>query len=166
MTESNGPIKPDQANPIRKLHISIRMARAIGWTIVSLLLLIVIAVGGLAWYSTTADFQRRVGKEVVSVLEDATGGRVELRQMNFSLRHLAIEVDGLIIHGTEAPTEAPYVAVDKIQVRLKISSFLSHTAGVGLASHIGLSLLRVEHPQIHLIIDKDGNDLFPSIKVN
>ena len=132
------------------------VGKGLAWTIAAILLLLVVAIGGLAWYSTTADFQRRVGKEVVSVLEDSTGGRVELRGMSFSLRHLAIEVDGLVIHGTEAADQAPYVAVDKIQVRLKISSFLSHTAGVGLASHIGLSLLRVEHPQIHLIIDKDG----------
>ena len=132
------------------------VVKGILWTVAGVLLLLLVAISGLAWYSTTADFQRRVGKEVVSVLEDSTGGRVELRGMSFNLRHLAIEVDGLVIHGTEAADQAPYVAVDRIQVRLKISSFLSHTAGVGLASHIGLSLLRVEHPQIHLIIDKDG----------
>ena len=37
--------------------------------------------GTFAWYSTTDDFNRRVGKEVVKVLEDATGGRVELGRM-------------------------------------------------------------------------------------
>ncbi len=90
------------------------------------------------------------------VLEDATGGRVELRQLSFNPWQLAIEADGLVIHGTEAPGEAPYLAVDKILVHVKILSFLSHTSGAGLASHIGLNLLRVEHPQFHLIIDKDG----------
>ena len=144
------------AEPAPKRHISVRMMKWFGGTVASILLLVIVLIGGVAWYSTTADFQQRVGKEVVSVLEDSTGGRVELRGMSFSLRHLAIEVNGLVIHGTEAADQAPYVAVDKIQVRLKISSFLSHTAGVGIASHIGLSLLRVEHPQIHLIIDKDG----------
>jgi translocation and assembly module TamB len=142
--------------PKPKRHISFRIARGTAWIIFGVLLLVVALLGGAAWYTTTADFQHRVGREVVKVLEDSTGGRVELRQMTFSLRHLAIEVDGLVIHGTEPADQAPYVAVDKILVRLKITSFLSHTAGVGLASHIGLNLLRVEHPQIHLIIDKDG----------
>ena len=137
-------------------HIAIRISKAMAWTIGGVLALVLMLLGTGWWYTTTSDFQRRVGSEVVKVLEDATGGKVELRQMRFSLRHLAIEVDGLIIHGTEGPGEAPYVAIDKIDVRLKVSSFLSHTAGVGLASHVGLSLLRVEHPQIHLIIDKDG----------
>ncbi len=148
--------EPEVTRTEPKRHIGVRMAKWLAWTIAGVLLLLVVLIGGVAWYSTTADFQQRVGKEVVSVLEDSTGGRVELRSMSFSLRHLAIEVNGLVIHGTEAADQAPYVAVDKIQVRLKISSFLSHTAGVGLASHVGLSLLRVEHPQIHLIIDKDG----------
>ena len=145
-----------QTRPAKRHSIPKRVMKALAWTVGGLLLLLAIAIGGLWWYSTTADFQRRVGREVVSVLEDATGGRVELSQMSFSLRHLAIQVEGLVIHGTEGPGEAPYVAVDKIAIRLKITSFLSHTAGVGLASHIGLSLLQVEHPQIHLIIDKDG----------
>ena len=148
--------EPEVTRTEPKRHIGIRMAKWLAWIIAGVLLLLVLLIGGVAWYSTTADFQQRVGKEVVSILEDSTGGRVELRSMSFSLRHLAIEVNGLVIHGTEAADQAPYVAVDKIQVRLKISSFVSHTAGVGLASHVGLSLLRVEHPQIHLIIDKDG----------
>ena len=40
-------------------------------------------------------FQRRVGGEVVSILEDATGGKVEIGHISFDLWHLAIEVDGL-----------------------------------------------------------------------
>ncbi len=141
-----------------------RIAKVCAWLVGGVVLLVLIALGGLAWYSTTEDFHHRVSKEVVSVLEDATGGRVELKRMNFSLRRLAIEVEGLVIHGTEAADQPPYVAVDKITVRLTISSFFSHTAGTGIASHIALNLLRVEHPQIHLIIDKDGKTNQPTPK--
>ncbi|WP_263376175.1 translocation/assembly module TamB domain-containing protein [Granulicella aggregans] len=150
------PEEPVVPQVKKRPHIAIRISKAMAWTVLSVLVLIVALLGTGWWYTTTPDFQRRVGREVVKVLEDATGGGVELGKLRFSLRHLAIEADGLIIHGTEGPGEAPYVSLDKIDVRLKISSFLSHTAGVGLASHVGLSLLRVEHPQIHLIIDKDG----------
>ena len=90
------------------------------------------------------------------MLETSTGGRVELAGVRFSLLHLSIEADGLVIHGLEAPGEAPYLSADKIFVRVKIISFFQHTTGTGIASHIGLNLLRVEHPQFHLIIDKDG----------
>ncbi len=73
-----------------------------------------------------------------------------------NLWHLAIEADGLVIHGLEGPGEAPYLSADKIFVRVKIIQLLSHTAGAGAQSHIGLNYLRVEQPQVHLIIDKDG----------
>ena len=132
------------------------MGRALIRTVLAIVLLVIVLVGGFAWYSTTKDFQNRVGREIVTVLEDATGGRVEVQGVAFSLWHLAIEVDGLVIHGLEGPGEAPYLSADKIFVRVKITSFFAHTTGTGIQSHVGLNLLRVEHPQVHLIVDKDG----------
>ena len=118
-------------------------------------LLLTIA-GGLAYYSTTADFQRRAGVELASILEDATGGKVDVGHVALNIWHLAVEVDGLVIHGLEGPGEAPYLAADKILVRIKILSLLAHTAGKGPASRVGLDLLRIEGPHVHLIIDKQG----------
>ncbi len=140
----------------RRQSAAARWVRIIAWVAGSLLLLVLLLAGGLAWYSTTPDFSRRVGKEVVKVLEDSTGGRVELGRISLDLRHLAIEVDGLVIHGLEGPGEAPYLAIDKLLARLKINTIVSHVAGKGAQSHVGLNYLRVEQPKVHLIIDKDG----------
>ena len=134
-----------------------RMLRILAWTAGSILLLLIVLVLGLSWYTTTADFQRRVGGEVVHVLEDSTGGRVELGHISFDLWHLAIEADSLVIHGTEGPGEMPYLSAAKIFIRLRINTFISHTVGKGAQSHVGLTYLRVEEPHLHLIIDKDGN---------
>lgn len=136
--------------------LAARIGRGMMLTILGVLLFIAAICGAFAWYSTTADFERRVGREVVSVLEDATGGRVELAAIHFDLRHLAIEADGLVIHGLEGPAEAPYLSADRILLRVRIFNFLSHVAGSGLASHVSLNFLRVERPQFHLIVDKDG----------
>ncbi len=144
------------ARAARRRSVAGRIARGAAWLLGSLIVLVVLLVAGLSYYSTTADFNRRVGAEVVSVLENATGGRVELGHISFDLWHLAIEADGLVIHGLEGPGEAPYLSADKIFVRVKIISFLQHTTGTGIASHVGLNLLRVEAPHVHLIIDKDG----------
>ena len=65
------------------------------------------------------------------MLEDATGGRVEVGGVHFSLWHLAIEVDGLVIHGLEGPGEAPYLSADKIQVRVKITASSRTRRGLG-----------------------------------
>jgi translocation and assembly module TamB len=149
--------------PVKGTHWGIHVGRVAAWTILGVVALVVLVLGVGAWYTTTPDFQRRVGREVVHVLEDATGGRVELKKITFSLRHLAVEADGLVIHGLEGPGEAPYLSADRILVRIKIISFFEHTAG-GVASHIGLSLLRVEEPHVHLIVDKDGKTNQPTPK--
>jgi len=139
-----------------KRSLMARIGRGMMWTILAVVVLVVVLCGAFAWYTTTADFEHRVGRQVVTVLEDATGGRVELRAIHFDLRHLAIEADGLVIHGLEGPGEAPYLAADRILVRVRVFNFLSHVSGAGLISHVSLNFLRVEHPQFHLIVDKDG----------
>jgi translocation and assembly module TamB len=140
----------------RRRSTAARVGRIVAWSAGGLLVLLIVVVLGFWWYSTSSDFNHRVANKLVAMLEDSTGGRVEIDNLHFSLRHLALEVDGLVIHGTEAPGEAPYMAIDKLQIRVKLVNLFSQATGSGAASHIGLSLLRVEHPQFHLIIDKDG----------
>ena len=151
-----GETQASETRPGAPRSLRVKIWRGVAWFLGSLVLLVVVLLAGFTWYTTTADFQRRVGKEVVSVLEDATGGKVELAHIQFNLWHLAIEADGLVIHGLEGPGEAPYLAAEKIFVEVKLFSFFQHATGTGLASHIGLNLLRVENPSVHLIIDKDG----------
>jgi translocation and assembly module TamB len=115
-------------------------------------------------YTATEDFQQRVGGEVIRVLQDGTGGRVELSHISFSLWHLAIEADDLVIHGTEGPGEMPYLSAAKIFVRVRIHTFLSHTVGKGAQSHIEVNYLCVEQPHLHLIIDKNGDTNQPEPK--
>src|SRR6185437_9901556 len=61
-----------------------RLLRILGWIGASVLILLIVLVLGLSWYTTTADFQRRVGGEIVNVLEDSTGGKVELGHISFN----------------------------------------------------------------------------------
>ncbi|MEI9981498.1 MAG: hypothetical protein WDN23_21405 [Edaphobacter sp.] len=147
-----------------KRSLAARMGRGAAWIVLGTAILVVALFAGFWWYSTTDDFNRRVGREVVKVLEDATGGRVELKKVSFSLRHLAVEADGLVIHGLEGPGEAPYLSVDKIDLRLRLLHLLSYIPEEGIAPHIQLSYLGVEHPQFHLIVDKDGKTNQPEPK--
>jgi translocation and assembly module TamB len=166
ITEKKELLKEKVSGEIARVKRSLatRMGRAVAWCVIGFVILVMVLFGLFAWYSTTDDFNRRVGKEVVKVLEDATGGRVELRRISFDLRHLAIEADGLVIHGLEGPGEAPYLAVDKIELRVKLFNFFSHVTGTGIASHVSLSYLEVDHPQFHLIVDKDGKTNQPEPK--
>ncbi len=154
--ENPTPRNRSAVSSVRNSSASSRLGRKLAWFLLGVIVLLIVLIAGVSWYSTTEDFQHRVSKEIVSVLENATGGRVEVHGVAFSLWHLAIEVNGLVIHGLEGAGEAPYLAADKIQLRLKIRSFFAHSTGTGMQSHVGLNMLRVEHPQVHLIIDKHG----------
>jgi translocation and assembly module TamB len=166
ITEKKEKIEAKVTIEIAKVQRSLatRMGRAFLWTVIVVLLLVATLFGAFAWYSTTDDFNRRVGKEVVKVLEDATGGRVELKKISFDLRHLAVEADGLVIHGLEGPGEAPYLSAEKIELRVKLFNLFSHITGTGVSSHVQLSYLGVDHPQFHLIVDKDGKTNQPQPK--
>jgi translocation and assembly module TamB len=145
-------IPPAPTRPVRRF----RALRILAWIALSFLLLLVVLALGVTWYTRTADFQRRVGGEVVRVLEDSTGGRVELGHISFDLWRLSIEADNLVIHGTEPAGEMPYLSAAKIFIRVRINTFLSHATGKGPQSRIGLNFLRVEQPHLHLMVDKDG----------
>ena len=77
LQETKVEIEAVAAGEIAKVKRSLakRMLLWIGWTVAALLVLVLVLFGVFAWYSKTDDFNRRVGKEVVKVLEDATGGR-------------------------------------------------------------------------------------------
>jgi translocation and assembly module TamB len=139
-----------------KRSLSGRLGRGLAWGVIGLVVVLVVLFAAFAWYSTTEDFDRRVRAEVVKVLEDATGGRVEVGKISFDLRHLAIEAHGLVIHGLEGPGEAPYLSADTIALRLKLFNFFTDVTGSSLSSHVSLNYLRVDRPQVHLIVDKDG----------
>jgi len=139
-----------------KRSLSGTVGMVLAWLMGSLTVLGLVLFGAFAWYSTTPDFERRVGKELVTVLENATGGRVELGRIRFDIWHLEVEANNLVIHGLEAPGEAPYLAVDKILLRVRLFDFFSRATGTGGPARVSLNYLRVEHPQVHLIIDKDG----------
>jgi translocation and assembly module TamB len=141
-----------------------KVLRVFGWSALAVVVLLIVLLVGATWYTGTDDFQRRVGGEVVSTLENATGGRVELQHLSFSLWHLAIEVDGLVIHGTEEPGQMPYLSASKIFLRLHLNMILTHIRGLGPQSRISLRYLRVEQPRVHLIVYKDGHTNQPTPK--
>jgi translocation and assembly module TamB len=105
---------------------------------------------------STPQFAAKVRAELISTLEQATGGRVELAAIHWNVWHLAFEVNDLTIHGLEAPSEVPYAHVDRLYIQLKLLALLRPRAGV--------RVLEIEHPVLHLIVYKDGTTNQPSPK--
>jgi translocation and assembly module TamB len=101
------------------------------------------------WYVNTANFAEHVRAKLIDVLTTATGGRVELAHFSWHPLRLEAEVDGLTIHGLEAPGEVPYAHIDRLRVRAKIID--------AFKAQIGVRWLDVEHPVFHLIIYPNGS---------
>src|SRR5206468_5086811 len=73
---------------------------------------LVIIVGALLIYLQSDSFRERMRRQIVSQLEYVTGGKVELKTVNWSLRKLQFDVQGLTIRGLEKSTDVPYAHVD------------------------------------------------------
>ncbi len=112
---------------------------------------------GVAWFLRSPGFADWVRRKVVQTIEEATGGRVEMASFRWNIMHLAFEADDLTVHGLEPEGQLPYAHVDRAVVRLHIISFLER--------EINLKQVQLEHPVIHIIVNRDGTTNAPEPKV-
>ena len=105
----------------------------------------------------TSWFQQKVRQRIVSELETATGGRVELAAFDFDWRGMQARVSGLTIHGREAAGEEPLLHADSIEVGLKVISVWK--------KQVDLASLTVDKPRVNLIVYPDGSTNVPAPKV-
>ncbi|HEY0565162.1 MAG TPA: hypothetical protein VGC88_06235, partial [Terriglobales bacterium] len=117
-------------------------------------LLVLIGFIAAALYFTGAGFREKVRRAVVTQLEDATGGKVEIQSFQWNLAKLAVEIDGLTIHGREAANEAPYLHVDHLSLRAKVLAVLEHK--------VGLRYVGITRPLVHIIVYPDGSTNQPT----
>jgi len=168
--EAGAAHEPEQGEEQPPAELRKPWLRRVLLTIAGVLVVVLALIGAAAWYVSTAEFQQKVRLRVVALLEQATGGRVELQGFHFSLWRLDAVAEHLVIHGLEGPGEAPYLQADRIEIRLQILSFISQTRSAhmvndnSIASHIALNLLQVDRPQAHLIIYPDGSTNQPTPK--
>ncbi|HUB03284.1 MAG TPA: translocation/assembly module TamB domain-containing protein [Terriglobales bacterium] len=132
--------------------------RRILWRLLFSFCVFALVAGGLlGWYITTDSFQQRVRRKIVTELEKATGGRVELGEFHTIPLQLRIDARNLTVHGGEAPGEHPFLQIERVQAEMKIISLLSTT--------IGVHSLVLEHPQVHVIDYPDGSTNIPTPRI-
>ena len=135
-----------------------RWMKIFGWTLaVILIIIVVVGAGGYAYLKSTRFEQYALGK-IETAAQQASGGRTEIRSMDFSLRSLTAHLYDITIHGTELTGQAPLLHVDKITVGIKILSVLHHK--------LSLSELGIEHPVAHVHVDRNGTSNFPTPPAN
>ena len=100
---------------IRKPRIALRILAGLAGALVALTLTAI-------FLTQTAWFRSELRQRMIAELEEATGGRVEIENLDFDWRTLTASVRNLTIHGTEPGSEAPLFRADSIRVGLRIVS--------------------------------------------
>jgi translocation and assembly module TamB len=126
------------------------------WTGSGIAALVVLAVIGLLIWANSSSFENLVRKRLISRLETATGGRVELQSFHWRLLDLEADAGGLVIHGREESGDAPYTQLESLRVKASILDIFS--------PRILLREVEVVRPKLHLIVYPDGSTNQPQPK--
>src|SRR5436305_11313815 len=128
--------------------------KIIGWTVAGFrILLVIIAVCGY-FYLRSNNFQQFAIREIVKQADTATGGKTQVGSFDFSLLTLTAHLYNITVRGTEAADQPPLLHADKLTVGLKIVSALKR--------QVSLKELRIEHPVVHLQVNRAGKNNLPT----
>ena len=122
----------------------------------SMLGLTVLLVLGVVLIARSGWLREQVRQRIVTEVERATGGRVEVGSFDFDWRSLTVRVNDFVIHGTEPSGEPPLLRVRSITAVLKIVSFLERLTDI--------QSVDIRQPQVHLTIRLDGTTNVPQPK--
>ena len=142
------PAAPEPAQARKRHRLRRFFLRHVPLSLAALAILLAVAVVGLYFWAGSSHGEALMRERLVAWLEEATGGRVEIATFHWHLLDLEADAGGLVIHGLEAPGEAPYAEVEKLRVRLSVLGFLS--------PRILLREADVTRPAFHLIVYVDG----------
>ena len=103
-------------------------------------------------------FSNFVREKVIAVVEESTGGKVEIGSFQFDWTHFTVRVRNFVLHGRESRNTAPLVRVPLLELRLKLLA--------GFTKAVDLRYLGIQQPQVHLIVFPDGTTNIPQPKVS
>ena len=152
MSEPELPVPPQEeppAPPAPPSRLRRFFLRHVPLTVATIAALALLAATGLYFWMSSAQFENIARKRLIAQLEKATGGRVEVATFHWRLLDLEAEATGLVIHGTEARSEAPYVRIDRLRASVSLLGFWS--------PNVQLRDLEIEQPAVHLIVFHDGS---------
>jgi translocation and assembly module TamB len=138
-------------------EVTTRRSRKRLWIEITIGVCLLAIVLGLLWYVRSPGFADLVHRKVVQTIEEATGGRVDMASFRWNLARMEFEANGLTIHGLETQDQLPYAHVDRAQIKLHIISFLER--------QVTLKQVELQHPVIHVIVNRDGSTNAPEPKV-
>src|SRR5580698_9795367 len=96
--------------------------KPVGWTLAMIAGFIVIGAVAGCIYLQSNGFREFALRKIVEQVDQSTGGRTEIRALDFNLPTLTAHLYGIVIHGKEKFDSPPLLEIDKLTVGLKIQS--------------------------------------------
>src|SRR5207302_6811802 len=109
-------------------------------------------IGGYL-YLKSSGFQHFALRKIEEQVNLASGGRAEIRALDFNLSTLTAHLYNITVRGTEGPDQPPLLQVDKLTVGVKVLSALHR--------QVNLRELLIEHPVVHLGVNREGKNNLP-----
>ena len=148
-------ISPDQSPPPeppprgKRTRLRRFFLRHLPLSLASAAVLLVLVTVAAYFIASSAAFENLVRERLIAQIETVTGGRTQIASFHWRLLYLEAEADGVVIHGTEDPAEAPYAQIDRLRVRVSILGLFT--------PHISLRDLEIDRPRLHFIVYRDGS---------
>src|SRR5450432_655538 len=130
-----------------------RPKRLLLWLTLTCLVGLLVFAGAALYVLQSRWFKEQVREKLIATVEQATGGRVELKSFQYDWRQLTARVDGFVLHGTEPASGPPLIRAEAVRVDLKILSVLR--------KDVDIRSLVVDKPQLFLLVREDGTTNFP-----
>jgi len=129
-------------------HLSLH-SPAVRRSLISSAIFLLVNVALFAWISS-ASFEQMVRARLISELENSLGGRIEIASLHWKPLQLAVDAEGIVIHGLEGPDEEPYARIRKLHIAVSIR-------GMFWTPSVLLRDLEITQPALHLIVNADGS---------
>lgn len=127
--------------------------RVIGFTFAALGILLTVGVVGGYLYLKSNSFENFALSKIIAQANEATGGKTQIRAVDFNFSTLTAHLYDIVVHGQEPANAPPLLQVDKLTVGLKVRSVLRR--------EVNLSELLIEHPVVHVYVSQAGESNLP-----
>src|SRR6266852_1952501 len=124
------------------------------WIIHTPWVLAVLALLGIVVFFGSGAGNPLLTRLLVSRLERATGGKVELRVLSIQWLAMRATIRGLVIHGKEHAGTEPLLTAEEVQAGLRIDSFWGR--------RVSLDELVLQKPHVHIRVGKNVTTNVPA----
>ncbi len=111
-----------------------RWLRHVAWVLAAKVLLVVLALIGVAIFFGSGAGNPIIQRFIVHRLETVTSGHVALKAISIRWFSLEVTLKGLVIHGREPAGTEPLFSAEEIQAGLRIAGRAAHRFLLGAES--------------------------------